>query len=92
MTQPASPCCRHPPLGPLLGLQVLRHNSIKLSELPQAHIAQVVVLNSNNPDTVLIGLGVGGVMQSPGVRAGLATALCREGDQFRPARLPCQET
>jgi hypothetical protein len=29
----------------------------------------VVVLNSNNPDAVLIGLGVGGVMQSPGVRA-----------------------
>ncbi len=29
----------------------------------------MVVLNSNNPDAVLIGLGVGGVMQSPGVRA-----------------------
>jgi hypothetical protein len=29
----------------------------------------VVVLNSNNPDAVLIGLGVGGVMQSPGVPA-----------------------
>jgi len=29
-----------------------------------------VVLNSNNPDADLIGLRVGGVMQSPGVRAG----------------------
>ena len=29
----------------------------------------MVVLNSNNPDADLIGLRVGGVMQSPGVRA-----------------------
>ena len=29
----------------------------------------MVVLNSNNPDAVLIGLRVGGVLQSPGVRA-----------------------
>jgi hypothetical protein len=38
-----------------------------LYELPQAHIAQMVVLNSNT-DAVLIGLRVGGVMQSPGGR------------------------
>jgi len=38
-----------------------------LYELPQAHIAPMVVLNSNT-DAVLIGLRVGGVMQSPGVR------------------------
>ncbi len=56
------------PLGSFLGLQVLRHASIKLTELPQAHSAPVVVLNSNNTDADLIGLGVGGVMQSPGVR------------------------
>jgi len=56
------------PLGSLLGLQVLQHASIKLTELPQTHSAPVVVLNSNNPDADLIGLGVGGVMQSPGAR------------------------
>ena len=57
------------PLGSLPGLQDLRHTRIGLSELPQANIAPVVVLNSNNPDAVLIELTVGRVMQSPGVRA-----------------------
>lgn len=57
-----------PPPGSLLGLQVLRQTMFSLYELPQAHIAPMVVLNSNT-DAVLIGLGVGGVMQSPGVRA-----------------------
>jgi len=40
----------------------------------------VVVLNRDHPDAVLIGLGQGGVLQAPGVRAALATALFRDGE------------
>jgi predicted HTH domain antitoxin len=39
----------------------------------------VVVLNRDNPDAVLIGLEPGGLLQAPGVRAALATALFRDG-------------
>jgi hypothetical protein len=33
-----------------------------------------------NPDAVLIGLEEGGLLQAPGVRAALATALFRDGE------------
>ncbi len=46
----------------------------------QARSGPVVVLNRNNPDAVLIGLEEGGVLQAPGVRAALATALFRDGE------------
>lgn len=48
--------------------------------LRQARISPVVVLNRDHPDAVLIGLGQGGVLQAPGVRAALATALFRDGE------------
>jgi predicted HTH domain antitoxin len=48
--------------------------------LRNAKTAPVVVLNRDNPDAVLIGLESGGVLQSPGVRAALATALFRDGE------------
>ena len=40
----------------------------------------MVVLNRDHPDAVLIGLEQGGVLQAPGVRAALATALFRDGE------------
>jgi predicted HTH domain antitoxin len=40
----------------------------------------VVVLSRDHPDAVLIGLEQGGVLQAPGVRAALATALFRDGE------------
>ncbi len=48
--------------------------------LRQARSGPVVVLNRNNPDAVLIGLEEGGLLQAPGVRAALATALFRDGE------------
>lgn len=48
--------------------------------LRQAKEGPVVVLNRDNPDAVLIGLEPGGVLQAPGVRAALATALFRDGE------------
>ncbi len=56
----------------------LKHNPAEA--LRQARSGPVVVLNRNNPDAVLIGLEEGGVLQSPGVRAALATALFRDGE------------
>lgn len=56
----------------------LKHNPAEA--LRQARSGPVVVLNRNNPDAVLIGLEQGGLLQAPGVRAALATALFRDGE------------
>ncbi len=56
----------------------LKHNPA--DALRQARSSPVVVLNRDHPDAVLIGLEQGGVLQSPGVRAALATALFRDGE------------
>ena len=56
----------------------LKHNPAEA--LRQARSAPVVVLNRDHPDAVLIGLEEGGVLQAPGVRAALATALFRDGE------------
>ncbi|MCP9809838.1 type II toxin-antitoxin system Phd/YefM family antitoxin [Cyanobium sp. HWJ4-Hawea] len=47
--------------------------------LRQAKQELVVVLNHDLPDAVLMGLDQDGLLQEPGVRAALATALFREG-------------
>ena len=39
-----------------------------------------MVLNRDHPDAVLVGLDQDGLLQAPGVRAALATALYRDGD------------
>ena len=68
MTQPACPRCRHSPWAPCSACKY--HDTIRLNYLNYHRpTAPQWWLNSNNPDAVLIGLGVGGVMQSPGVRA-----------------------
>lgn len=41
---------------------------------------RVIVLNRDHPDAVLLGLDQGGLLQAPGVRPALATALFREGE------------
>ena len=56
----------------------LKHNPA--DALRQARSSPVVVLNRDHPDAVLIGLEQGGVLQAPGVRAALATALVRDGE------------
>ena len=56
----------------------LKHNPA--DALRQARSSPVVVLNRDHPDAVLIGLERGGVLQAPGVRAALATALFRDGE------------
>jgi predicted HTH domain antitoxin len=56
----------------------LKHNPAEA--LRQAKAGPVVVLNRDNPDAVLIGLQPGGLLQAPGVRAALATALFRDGE------------
>ena len=56
----------------------LKHNPD--DALRQARSSPVVVLNRDHPDAVLIGLEHGGVLQAPGVRAALATALFRDGE------------
>jgi predicted HTH domain antitoxin len=48
--------------------------------LRQAKNDMVVVLNRDHPDALLVGLDQGGLLQAPGVRAALATALFREGE------------
>ena len=48
--------------------------------LRQAKQDLVVVLNRDHPDAVLVGLDQDGLLQAPGVRAALATALYRDGD------------
>ncbi len=56
----------------------LKHNPSEA--LRQARSGPVVVLNRNNPGAVLIGLEEGGLLQAPGVRAALATALFRDAE------------
>jgi predicted HTH domain antitoxin len=56
----------------------LKHNPA--DALRQARNGPVVVLNRDHPDAVLIGLEQGGLLQAPGVRAALATALFRDGE------------
>ena len=56
----------------------LKHNPA--DALRQARSSPVGVLNRDHPDAVLIGLEQGGVLQAPGVRAALATALFRDGE------------
>ena len=56
----------------------LKHNPA--DALRQAHSSPVVVLNRDQPDTVLIGLEQGGMLQEAGVRAALATTLFRDGE------------
>jgi predicted HTH domain antitoxin len=56
----------------------LKHNPAEA--LRQARSAPVVVLNRDHPDAVLICLEEGGLLQAPGVRAALATALFRDGE------------
>jgi len=56
----------------------LKHNPA--DALRQARSAPVVVLNRDHPDAVLIGLEEGGLLQAPGVRAALATALFRDAE------------
>ena len=56
----------------------LKHNPA--DALCQAKTAPVVVLNRDNLDALLIGLEQGGMLQAPGVRAALATALFRDGE------------
>jgi predicted HTH domain antitoxin len=48
--------------------------------LRQSKQGMVVVLNRDNPDAVLMGLDQGGLLQAPGVRPALATALFRDGE------------
>ncbi|MFN9569399.1 MAG: hypothetical protein ACK59G_05545 [Cyanobacteriota bacterium] len=55
----------------------LKHNPAEA--LRQAKAGPVVVLNRDNPDAVLIGLESSDLLQAPGVRAALATALFRDG-------------
>ena len=43
----------------------------------------MVVLNRDHPDALLVGLEEGGLLQAPGVRAALATALFRDGELSR---------
>ena len=56
----------------------LKHNPAEA--LRQARSSPVVVLNRNNRDAVLIGPEEVGLLQAPGVRAALATALFRDGE------------
>jgi antitoxin (DNA-binding transcriptional repressor) of toxin-antitoxin stability system len=63
----------------------LKHNPA--DALRQAKTAPVVVLNRDNPDALLIGLEQGGMLQAPGVRAALATALFRDGELVRAAHV-----
>lgn len=56
----------------------LKHNPAEA--LRQAKSGPLVVLNCDDPDALLIGLEQGGLLQAPGVRAALATALFRDGE------------
>jgi predicted HTH domain antitoxin len=48
--------------------------------LRQSKQGVVVVLNRDHPDAVLMGLDHGDLLQAPGVRPALATALFRDGE------------
>ncbi len=62
--------------------------------LRQAKTDIVVVLNSDHPDALLMGLDQQGLLQAPGVRPALATALFREGELSlaRAARVADMDT
>ncbi|MFM7514989.1 MAG: UPF0175 family protein [Cyanobium sp.] len=61
-----------------VNVSCLKHNPA--DALRQARKGPVVVLNRDHPDALLIGLEEGGMLQAPGVRAALATALFRDGE------------
>lgn len=56
----------------------LKHNPAE--DLRQSKQDLVVVFNRDHPDTVLMGLNQNDLLQAPGVRAALATALFRDGE------------
>ncbi len=62
--------------------------------LRQSKQDMVVVLNRDQPDALLIGLDQDGLLQTPGVRAALATALFRDGELSlsRAARVAQMDT
>lgn len=62
--------------------------------LRQAKTDMVVVLNRDHPDALLMGLDQQGLLQAPGVRPALATALFREGELSlaRAARVAAMDT
>ena len=62
--------------------------------LRQAKDDMVVVLNRDHHDALLVGLDQGGLLQAPGVRAALATALFRDGELSlaRAARVAYMDT
>ncbi len=62
--------------------------------LRQAKTDIVVVLNRDHPDALLMGLDQQGLLQAPGVRPALATALFREGELSlaRAARVADMDT
>jgi predicted HTH domain antitoxin len=69
----------------------LKHNPAEA--LRHSKQGLVVVLNRDHPDAVLMGLDQDGVLQAPGVRAALATALFRDGELslVRAARVAQQD-
>jgi predicted HTH domain antitoxin len=62
--------------------------------LRQAKTDMVVVLNRDHPDALLMGLDQQGLLQAPGVRPALATALFRDGELSlaRAARVAAMDT
>jgi predicted HTH domain antitoxin len=62
--------------------------------LRQAKTDMVVVLNRDHPDALLMGLDQQGLLQAPGVRPALATALFRDGELSlaRAARVADMDT
>ena len=48
--------------------------------LRMAHEDLVLVMNSNEPDAVMVGLNTSNLIDFPGVRLALATALFKDGD------------
>ena len=48
--------------------------------LRMAHEDLVLVMNSNEPDAVMVGLNRSNLIDFPGVRLALATALFKDGD------------
>ena len=77
-------------------MQAVRVSGLKnnpAEALRQAKTGPVVVLNRDHPDALLIGLDQEGMLQAPGVRAALATALFRDGELslVRAARLAAMD-
>lgn len=48
--------------------------------LRMAHEDMVLVMNRNEPDAVMVGLNASNLIDFPGVRLALATALFKDGD------------